>query len=154
MSKVERQLGQMLVDKRLLTKDALETHLAQAESSNVPLAQILVAEGTEFSVTVRKGDVETLKEAGSKGLGLRVFVGKRTASWLPAKAQTRLSRPGLAVSPWAKRRGLWRNKMRPGSSADTTAMTKGVELETWRQRVNKFAPVALTALPKMPTMAL
>ena len=40
----------------------------------------VVAEGTEFSVTVRKGEVETLTEAGSKALGLRVFVGKRTAS--------------------------------------------------------------------------
>ncbi|NNK91628.1 MAG: hypothetical protein HKO87_04270, partial [Acidimicrobiia bacterium] len=52
MSKVERQLGQMLVDRRLLTKDALETHLAQAVSSNMPLAQILVAEGT-----VRESDI-------------------------------------------------------------------------------------------------
>ncbi len=41
---------------------------------------VLVAEGTEFSVTVRKGAVETLTEAGSKALGIRVFVGKRTAS--------------------------------------------------------------------------
>ncbi|MFN8092572.1 MAG: TldD/PmbA family protein [Vicinamibacteria bacterium] len=39
-----------------------------------------MAEGTEFSVTVRKGEVETLTEAGSKALGIRVFVGKRTAS--------------------------------------------------------------------------
>ncbi|NNC75425.1 MAG: hypothetical protein HKN93_07920, partial [Acidimicrobiia bacterium] len=52
MSKVERQLGQMLVDRRLLTKDALETHLAQAETSNTPLAQVLVAEGT-----VREADI-------------------------------------------------------------------------------------------------
>jgi PmbA protein len=41
---------------------------------------VLVAEGTEFSVTVRKGEVETLTEAGSKALGVRVFVGRRTAS--------------------------------------------------------------------------
>ncbi len=43
-------------------------------------ADVLVAEGTEFSVTVRKGVVETLTEAGSKALGIRVFVGQRTAS--------------------------------------------------------------------------
>ena len=41
---------------------------------------MLVAEGSEFSVTVRKGEVETLTEAGSKALGLRVFVGRRTAT--------------------------------------------------------------------------
>jgi PmbA protein len=43
-------------------------------------ADVLVAEGTEFSATVRKGVVETLTEAGSKALGVRVFVGRRTAS--------------------------------------------------------------------------
>src|SRR5215468_10986612 len=37
-------------------------------------------EGTEFSTVVRLGQVETLKEAGSRGLGLRVFLGKRAAS--------------------------------------------------------------------------
>ncbi|HVQ29963.1 MAG TPA: TldD/PmbA family protein, partial [Vicinamibacteria bacterium] len=31
-------------------------------------------------VTVRKGEVETLTDAGSRGLGLRVFVGRRTAN--------------------------------------------------------------------------
>lgn len=37
-------------------------------------------EGDEFSVSVRMGEVETLKESGSRGLGLRVFDGKRAAS--------------------------------------------------------------------------
>jgi PmbA protein len=41
---------------------------------------VLVTEGSEFSVTVRLGEVETLTDAGSKALGVRVFVGKRTAS--------------------------------------------------------------------------
>src|SRR5512136_1130146 len=48
--------------------------------SGADAADVLLAEGTEFSVTVRKGVVETLTEAGSKALGIRVFVGKRTAS--------------------------------------------------------------------------
>jgi PmbA protein len=43
-------------------------------------AEAVVREGDEFSVNVRKGQVETLKESGSRGLGLRVFVGKRSAS--------------------------------------------------------------------------
>jgi PmbA protein len=37
-------------------------------------------EGDEFSVNVRMGEVETLKESGSCGLGLRVFLGKRSGS--------------------------------------------------------------------------
>ena len=43
-------------------------------------AECLVREGREFSVTVRLGEIETLKEAASKGLGLRVLAGQRAAS--------------------------------------------------------------------------
>ena len=43
-------------------------------------AEAAAREGDEFSVNVRLGEVETLKESGSRGLGLRVFLGKRTAS--------------------------------------------------------------------------
>lgn len=43
-------------------------------------AEAVIREGDEFSVNVRMGEVETLKESGSRGLGLRVFNGKRAAS--------------------------------------------------------------------------
>jgi PmbA protein len=43
-------------------------------------AEAVVREGDEFSVTVRMGEVEKLIESGSRGLGLRVFAGKRSAS--------------------------------------------------------------------------
>ena len=36
-------------------------------------AEARAREGDEFSVNVRMGEVETLKESGSRGLGLRVF---------------------------------------------------------------------------------
>jgi PmbA protein len=39
-----------------------------------------MSEGAEFSVNVRMGEVETLKEAGSRGAGLRVLIGKRMGS--------------------------------------------------------------------------
>jgi PmbA protein len=61
-------------------RELAEALLKQARGAGADAADLLIAEGTEFSVTVRKGQVETLKEAGSKALGLRVFVGKRTAS--------------------------------------------------------------------------
>lgn len=54
--------------------------LRRARAKGADSADMLVSEGTEFSVTVRKGEVETLKEAGSRALGVRVFVGRRTAS--------------------------------------------------------------------------
>jgi PmbA protein len=43
-------------------------------------AEAVVREGDEFSVTVRLGQVEKLQESGSRGIGVRVFQGKRSAS--------------------------------------------------------------------------
>lgn len=40
-------------------------------------AEVFIQTGEEFGVDVRKGQVETLTQAGSKGLGLRVFADKR-----------------------------------------------------------------------------
>jgi PmbA protein len=57
-----------------------EQLLRQARAAGADAADVILGEGTDFSVTVRKGEVETLEDAGSKALGLRVFVGKRTAN--------------------------------------------------------------------------
>ena len=43
-------------------------------------AEAVFAEVDEFETLVRLGQVEQLKEAGSRALGLRVFQGERTAS--------------------------------------------------------------------------
>lgn len=43
-------------------------------------AEAAVAEGDEFECTVRLGELETLKEAGSSAAGVRVFRGKRTGT--------------------------------------------------------------------------
>jgi len=43
-------------------------------------AECVIRDGTEFSTVVRLGEVETLKESGSKALGIRVFAGQRAAS--------------------------------------------------------------------------
>jgi PmbA protein len=54
--------------------------VAAARKAGASDAECVVREGDEFSVNVRLGEVETLKESGSRGLGLRVFLGKRSAS--------------------------------------------------------------------------
>jgi PmbA protein len=76
------------MEHRDLAADLLRT----ARAAGADGADVLVTEGTEFSVTVRRGEVETLKEAGSKALGIRVFVGRRTASSYTSD----FSRPALA----------------------------------------------------------
>ena len=52
----------------------------QATARGATAVEAVVAEGTEFSTLVRLGQVETLKEAGSKSAGIRVFFGQRAAS--------------------------------------------------------------------------
>ena len=54
--------------------------VARAVKAGATDAEAVVREGDEFSVNVRMGEVETLKESGSRGLGLRVFMGKRSAT--------------------------------------------------------------------------
>jgi PmbA protein len=54
--------------------------VASAMKSGATAADCIVREGNEFSTTVRCNEVEQLKEAGSKAVGLRVFSGHRTAS--------------------------------------------------------------------------
>ena len=54
--------------------------IASAMKSGATAADCIVREGSEFSTTIRMNEVEQLKEAGSKAVGLRVFHGQRTAS--------------------------------------------------------------------------
>ena len=54
--------------------------VARAVKAGATDAEAVVSEGDEFSVSVRMGEVETLQESGSRGMGLRVFKGKRSAS--------------------------------------------------------------------------
>jgi PmbA protein len=54
--------------------------VALAVKAGASDAEAVAREGDEFSVNVRMGEVETLKESGSRGLGLRVFLGTQSAS--------------------------------------------------------------------------
>ena len=54
--------------------------VALAVKAGATDAEAVAREGDEFSVNVRMGEVETLKESGSRGLGLRVFLGRRSGS--------------------------------------------------------------------------
>ena len=52
----------------------------RAMQGGASAAECAVREGDEFSTLVRLGQVETLKEAGSRAIGVRVFFGQRAAS--------------------------------------------------------------------------
>jgi PmbA protein len=67
-------------DSTLNLKTLAADVVALAQNAGATDAEAVVSEGDEFSVSVRMGEVETLQESGSRGLGLRVFMGQRSAS--------------------------------------------------------------------------
>ena len=52
----------------------------RAMKGGATAAEVIAADGSEFSTVVRLGEVETLKESGSKAISVRVFFGQRAAS--------------------------------------------------------------------------
>jgi PmbA protein len=66
----------------------MDNHLAdlardivrQALNGGATDAECTISEGEEFSSNVRMREVENIKEAGSRGAGLRILIGKRTGS--------------------------------------------------------------------------
>src|SRR5512142_2677276 len=61
-------------------KEVATDIVRRAMKGGASAAECVVREGDEFSTLVRLGQVETLKESGSKAIGVRVFFGKRSAS--------------------------------------------------------------------------
>lgn len=61
-------------------KSLAQDIVRRAISGGATAAECVIREGDEFSTLVRLGQVETLKESGSKSIGVRVFNGKRAAS--------------------------------------------------------------------------
>src|SRR5436189_5632236 len=61
-------------------KETAEHVMRRASKSGSTAADVMIREDETFSVNVRMGEIETLKEAISRSLLLRVFVGKRTAT--------------------------------------------------------------------------
>src|ERR1700722_18331336 len=75
-TQLETRKQKLETDLRQLAQDIV----ARAMSGGASAAECVVREGDEFSTVVRLGQVETLKESGSKAIGMRVFHGHRAAS--------------------------------------------------------------------------
>jgi PmbA protein len=75
-AEVVQEKRQTETDLQQLAADVVGRAMQRGASA----AEAVISEGTEFSTLVRLGEVETLKEAGSRAAGLRVFLGKRAAS--------------------------------------------------------------------------
>ncbi len=75
-TQLEDRVPQIETDLKELAQDVV----GRAMSGGATAAECVIREGDEFSTLVRLGQVETLKEAGSKSIGVRVFHGQRAAS--------------------------------------------------------------------------
>ncbi len=75
-TELETRNPKLETDLRNLAQDIV----ARALAGGATAAECVIREGDEFSTLVRLGQVETLKESGSKSIGVRVFHGKRAAS--------------------------------------------------------------------------
>ena len=77
-STLEPRRSKLESDLRELATDVVR----RAMQGGATAAEAVVREGDEFSTVVRLGQVDTLKESGSKAIGVRVFSGQRAASTL------------------------------------------------------------------------
>jgi PmbA protein len=76
--------------------EAAQAAITLAMSRGASAVEVTCAEGEEFTASVRLGEVETIKEAGSRGAGIRVLVGRRqgssyTSDLTPAGLETMVS---------------------------------------------------------------
>jgi Predicted Zn-dependent proteases and their inactivated homologs len=83
-------------------KELASDVLAKALKAGATDAEAVVYEGDEFSALVRLGQVETLKESGSRAIGLRVFAGSGRRA--PLRRTSRRSRS----NGWSMARSRWR----------------------------------------------
>jgi PmbA protein len=54
--------------------------IEQAKKGGATGAECTISEGDHFSVSVRMGEIESLQEAGSRGAGVRVLIGRNAGS--------------------------------------------------------------------------
>ncbi|HSR05787.1 MAG TPA: metallopeptidase TldD-related protein [Bryobacteraceae bacterium] len=74
-----------------IASDAIQQALAGGASD----AECTISEGEEFSVSVRMQEVENLKEAGSRGAGIRVLTGDKGAQRAGSSYTSDLSPEGI-----------------------------------------------------------
>src|SRR3977135_3125334 len=78
MTQTQLETGNQKLETDL--REVAQDIVSRAMAGGATAAECVVREGDEFSTLVRLGQVETLKESGSRSIGVRVFFGQRAAS--------------------------------------------------------------------------
>jgi PmbA protein len=84
----------MTVQEMTLEQIAAEA-IQQALAGGATDAECTISEGEEFSVSVRMQEVENLKEAGSRGAGIRILTGEKGAQRAGSSYTSDLSPEGI-----------------------------------------------------------
>jgi PmbA protein len=82
----------IITDLRQLAADIV----SKAVRAGADDAEVTIREGDEFSTTVRMGQVETLKESGSRGMGLRVLMASTNGYRVASTTTSDFSEEGIA----------------------------------------------------------
>jgi PmbA protein len=69
--------------------------VSEAVKAGASDAEVTIREGDEFSTTVRMGEVETLKESGSRGMGLGVLVASNNGYRVASTSTSDFSAEGI-----------------------------------------------------------
>src|SRR5271168_805490 len=91
-TELETKSAKPETDLRSLAQDVVR----RAMNGGATAAECVVREGDEFSTLVRLGQVETLKESGARGIGVRVFMGSTGAYRTANTSTSDFSEAGLA----------------------------------------------------------
>src|SRR5579859_2484644 len=75
-AQLDARNSELATDLQSLAQDIVR----RAMQHGATAAECVIREGDEFSTLVRLGQIETLKESGSRAIGVRVFYGQRSES--------------------------------------------------------------------------
>ncbi|MGH9535607.1 MAG: TldD/PmbA family protein [Terriglobales bacterium] len=133
--------------------------VAEAQRRGASAAECVIREGRELSATVRLGEIEQLKQAGGKTLGMRVFLGQRAASTYTSDfswpAVEQMMNSALAIArvasedpaaglPAAEELGRWE-----GDLAIYSPQTAAVATEAGVDLARRAEAAALAADPRL-----
>jgi PmbA protein len=125
--------------------------IAAAVRNGATAADVVVAEGSSLDVGVRLGEIEKLKQAREKHLGLRVFVGERSAVTSSADF-SRQSLDKLAVDSCALARVLAPDSF-AGLPDGAPKAPDRVDLDLYDPEVAAFTPEQAIALAQQAEAA-
>ena len=139
-AELETRNPKLETDLREIAQDIVRRAMAGGATA----AECVVREGDEFSTLVRLGQVETLKESGSKSIGVRVFFGQRAASTYSSDFSARGARPDGEVGVNAVRRSPRKIRLAEFRKLRNSARSRAISICITATFIRSRVPIAST----------